>query len=334
MAEPREASSTAGRTPASSSLAPGSSGGPLSIAEQIRQRLSELSPSERRVARTLLTGPPTIGLESSARLARVAGVSGPTVSRFIAELGFSSYAAFQRALHEEIAARMMTPAEIYRLHQEAERSADVLGTSARTLGEAVTASVAGLDPDEFQRAVSLIADGSRTVLVTGGWFSQLLAAYLASMLRELRPDVRLIGPSVSDRAGAIADIAKRDAVVAFDFRRYERDTLELARAARAASARILLVTDPWLSPVADIADAVLTAQVAGPAPFESLTPALAVVETLITSVVEALGDVGRARFERFGEIAERWVRPWPDGAGKVDRETAREVAADPPLHAT
>jgi hypothetical protein len=43
---------------------------------------------------------------------------------------------------------------------------------------------------------------------------------------------------------------------------------------------------------------------------------------------------GRARFGRFGEIAERWVRPWPDGAGKVDRETAREVAADPPLHAT
>lgn len=334
MAEPAEASSPARRTRAPSRLAPGSSGGPLSIAEQIRQRLGELSPSERRVARTLLAGPPTIGLESSARLARVAGVSGPTVSRLIAGLGFSSYAAFQRVLHEEITARMMTPAEIYRRHQEAERSADVLGTSARTLGEAVTASVAGLDPDEFQRAVSLVAGGARHVLVTGGWFSQLLAAHLTSVLREVRPEVRLVGPSASDRAGAIADIARRDTVVAFDFRRYERDTLEIARAARAASARILLVTDPWLSPVADIADAVLTAQVSGPAPFGSLTPALAVVETLITSVVDALGDVGRARFERFGEIAERWVRPWPDGASKVDRVTAREVAAGLPLHPT
>jgi DNA-binding MurR/RpiR family transcriptional regulator len=334
MAESPEESSPVGRTPSSARPGQGSTGGPLSIAEQIRQRLGELSPSERRVARTLLAGPPTIGLESSARLARVAGVSGPTVSRFIAELGFSSYAAFQRALHEEIAARMMTPAEIYRRHQETERSADVVGTSARTLGEAVMASVAGLDPDEFQRAVSLVADSGRQVLVTGGWFSQLLAAHLTSVLRELRPDVRLVGASASDRAGAIADIAKRDVVVAFDFRRYERDTLEIARAARAEGARILLVTDPWLSPVADIADAVLTAQVSGPAPFESLTPALAVVETLITSVVDALGEAGRARFERFGEIAERWVHPWPDGAGKVDRETAREVAADPPLHAT
>jgi DNA-binding MurR/RpiR family transcriptional regulator len=334
MAEPQETISPAGGTQPSSRPAPGSSGEPVSIAEQIRQRLGELSPSERRVARTLLAGPPTIGLESSARLARVAGVSGPTVSRFIAGLGFSSYGAFQRTLHEEIAARMMTPAEVYRRHQEAERSADVVGMSARTLGEAVTASVAGLDPDEFQRAVSLVADGGRRVIVTGGWFSQLLAAYLASVLRELRPDVRLIGPSASDRVGAIADIARRDAMVAFDFRRYDRDTLEIARAARAAGARILLVTDPWLSPVADIADAVLTAQVSGAAPFASLTPALAVVETLVASVVDALGEAGRARFERFGEIVERWVHPWPDGAGKVDGRAAREVAADPPLHST
>jgi DNA-binding MurR/RpiR family transcriptional regulator len=318
MAEPREASSSAGRTPASSSLVPGSSGGPLSIAEQIRQRLTELSPSERRVARTLLTGPPTIGLESSARLARVAGVSGPTVSRFIAELGFSSYAAFQRALHEEIAARMMPPVEVYRQHQTGQRSADVLGASARTLGEAVTATVAGLDPDELRGAVSLLAESGRQVLVIGGWFSQLLAGYLASVLRELRPGVRLIGPSPSERAGAVADLAKRDILAAFDFRRYDRDTLEIARSARAAGARIVLITDPWLSPVADIADAVLTAQVSGPSPFESLTPALAVVETLVASVVDALGEAGRIRFEQFGEIAERWVRPWPDGTGHPD----------------
>ena len=75
----------------------------------------------------------------------------------------------------------------------------------------------------------------------------------------------------------------------------------------------------------------LTAQVSGPSPFQSLTPAMAVVETLITSVVDELGEVGRARFEHFGDIAEHWVRPWPDGADRADRETAREVAADTPL---
>ena len=63
------------------------------ISDQIRERMHELTPSERRVALALLAGSPTIGLESSSRLARRAGVSGPTVSRFVQRLGFENYAA-------------------------------------------------------------------------------------------------------------------------------------------------------------------------------------------------------------------------------------------------
>jgi DNA-binding MurR/RpiR family transcriptional regulator len=123
--------------------------------------------------------------------------------------------------------------------------------------------------------------------------------------------VRAVLPVASERAAAVADLRKKDVVVVFDFRRYERDTLELARAARAASARIVLLTDPWLSPVAEIADAVLPAQVTGPSPFESLTPTLAVVETLITAVADALGEKGRRRLERYGGMAELWAKHWP-----------------------
>jgi DNA-binding MurR/RpiR family transcriptional regulator len=286
------------------------------LSEKIRQRLGGLSPSERRVARALLSGPPTIGLESSVRLARHAGVSGPTVSRFIAQLGYANYGAFQHALREEIAARVMSPVEVYRHHEVTRGSGDLLSASGATMGEAVTRSVQELSPDDFQRATSLLADHSRQVLTAGGWFSYLLAAYLAAILRQIRPQVRAVPPVASERAAAVADIGKKDVVVVFDFRRYERDTLELARAARATSARIVLLTDPWLSPVAEIADAVLPAQVTGPSPFESLTPTLAVVETLITAVAGTLGEDGSRRLERYGAMAELWARHWPaeDGA--------------------
>ena len=75
------------------------------------------------MARALLAGPATIWLESSVRLARHAGVSAPTVSRFIAQLGFASYGAFQRVLHEELNARVMSPVEVYRQHELARRAA-------------------------------------------------------------------------------------------------------------------------------------------------------------------------------------------------------------------
>ena len=295
-----------------------------SLPERIRQRLGELSPSERRVARTLLAGPPTIGLESSARLARRAGVSGPTVSRFIAGLGFGGYAEFQQALHKEITARMLPTAEAGRPEHAGPDPAGPgpgpLSASAQTLSEAVIASLADLDPDELARAVGMLADAGRQVLVTGGWFSQLLAGYLASVLHELRPGVRLVAASANERAGAIADIGRRDTVAVFDFRRYERDTLEVARAAHAARARVLLFTDPLLSPVADIADAVLTAHGSVSSSPLSLTPALAVVEVLLTSVADALGEAGRARFERYAALAELWGRPGPDGADGTPRD--------------
>lgn len=282
------------------------------VSEQIRQRLSEMPPSERRIARALLSGPATIGLESSARLAERVGVSGPTVSRFAQRLGFESYAAFQHALREDIAARMMSPVEVYRQHRD-RASDDRLSGAGVAIGNAVAESLAGIMPDDFDRAVGCLSETRRQVMVVGGWFSHLLAGYLASMLREFRPRVRQVPPIASERAAAIADLEKRDVVVAFDFRRYESDTFAFTQATHRAGARIVLFTDPWLSPIADIAEAVLPAQVVGPAPFESLTPTLAVVEMLLTEVAKQLGDTASARFEHFGGIADRWVRPWPPG---------------------
>jgi DNA-binding MurR/RpiR family transcriptional regulator len=288
----------------------------LGVSERIRQRLGTFSPSERRLARALLSGPPTIGLESSARLAQHAGVSGPTVSRFVTnQLGFGSYADFQQALREEISARVMSPLEFYRRHMAAEPASDLLGDSASRLSETVAGSVRGLDPVVLGQAARLLGDRRHQVLAIGGWFSQLAAGYLVSMLREVRPRVHLVPQVTGERAAALADLSRNDVLAVFDFRRYEQDTHEFTRAGRAAGARVVLFTDPWLSPLTDIADALLAAEVAGPGPFESLAPTVAVVETVLAAVTETLGDQARNRFERFGGIVDQWIRAWPaDGA--------------------
>jgi DNA-binding MurR/RpiR family transcriptional regulator len=308
---------------------------PMGVSERIRQRLGSLSPSERKVARLLLSGPPTIGLESSARLAQRAGVSGPTISRFVThQLGFVSYAAFQDALREEISARVVSPVETYRQYWGEQQSNGLLARNGKALGQAVTATVQALDPDEFGRAAELLGDSRGQVAAIGGWFSNLVAAYLVSLLREIRPGVRFVQPVASDRASAVADISRRDIVAVFDFRRYERDTAAFAEAAHSAGARIVLFTDPWLSPIADIADALLPAQVASSSPFENLTPTVAVVETLVTAIAEDLGDKARQRFEQFGGIADHWIRSWPSaesptGAGSQDLPTSRRPGRTP-----
>lgn len=302
-----------------------SEGSELRVSERIHQRLGDLSPSERKIARLLLSGPPTLGLESSARLAEHAGVSGPTISRFVTgQLGYENYAAFQEALREEISARVLTPVELYRRYhpgQEQPAGQDqpgVLDRCGNALGESVTTSVRSLDPADFTRAVGLLTARRHRVSAIGGWFSHLAAAYLVALLREIRPEVHLVPQVPSERAAALADLGKRDVVAVFDFRRYERDTDGFARAARAAGARIVLFTDPWLSPVADIADTLLPAHVAGMSPFVSLAPAIAVVETLMIAAAEELGDAARGRFEQFGDITEHWIQAQPSAAPSGD----------------
>src|SRR5689334_18324255 len=84
------------------------------VGELVRQRLDSLSPAERRLARALLASYPIAGLESVARFAERAGVSPPTVTRFIAKLGFRGYPEFQESLRHEVQARLSSPLERYR----------------------------------------------------------------------------------------------------------------------------------------------------------------------------------------------------------------------------
>jgi hypothetical protein len=91
-----------------------------------------------------------------------------------------------------------------------------------------------------------------------------------------------------------------------------------------AGARVVLFTDPWLSPVAGIADALLPEQVAGPSPFPSLAATAAVVvETLLTAIAGELGESARAHFQRFDDIADRWIRRWPEPEGSTDGAGSR-----------
>ena len=65
------------------------------------------------MARALTTSAMLAGFETVAALAKRAGVSGPTVVRFIARLGYASYADFQRELLREMEARGTSPLSLY-----------------------------------------------------------------------------------------------------------------------------------------------------------------------------------------------------------------------------
>ncbi|WP_066950337.1 MurR/RpiR family transcriptional regulator [Microtetraspora fusca] len=272
----------------------------LSVAERVRRSMEGSSAAERMVARVLLANYPAAGLETAARLAERAGVSAPTVVRFTARLGFQGYRAFQQSLREEIEARRASPLTLSQQVGDAGNSLRV--SAGATFRQRLDETFAALADSELDAALEMLADPGRRVALIGGRYSHILAEYLDLHLRLLRPGTRVLDPRPESLAAFCMDIGRRDVVVVFDYRRYQRDIVEFARRARDRGAKIVLFTDPWLSPAADAADIVIPARVEAPSPFDSLVPALALVETVVAGVMARLGEAGEERLRQCDDI--------------------------------
>lgn len=268
------------------------------VADQIRSTLDRLTPGERKVARALLASYPTSGLGTVAQLAESAGVSPPTVIRFTARLGYEGHQELQDKLRREVQASLGSPLEQYAMKTYPADS-PLLARMAESFTAMVGTSLAEIPEVDLQRAVDLLADTRLRVHLLGGRFSHVLASYLATHLQLLRPGVTLFPTDEVARVDQSLAANRGDLIVAFDYRRYDMDTVAIVTALAKRRTTVLLLTDPWLSPAAEVADLVLPTTVDGPSPFDSLVPALALVESLIAAVAERLGDQGRARLKNF-----------------------------------
>jgi DNA-binding MurR/RpiR family transcriptional regulator len=286
---------------------PPSRGETRTVAEVLRARRAELTPAQLRVAQEVLADYPAAGLQTVAALAAKAGVSAPTVVRLVARLGYAGFPALQSRLRAELSARSAGPVELYPASTGGRGSGAALRRAPRLVGQAVTRTLHALDTTELARAVELVADLDRPVVLTGGRVSTTLAEYLARYLALLRPGVaHAIGRA--ERDTVLLDVGRRSTVVVFDYRRYDADVVSFGQEATRRGARLVLFTDPYLSPLSSSATVLLTTAVEGPPPFLTLTPALAVVESLVAGAVDALGPRTRRRLEALDRLADRGER--------------------------
>ncbi|MDJ1159362.1 MurR/RpiR family transcriptional regulator [Chelatococcus sp. SYSU_G07232] len=273
------------------------------IAERIRGNLESFTASEKRAAHALLAHYPMAGLETVAEFAARAGVSAPSVLRFVSRLGFVGYPDFQRALREELEAQLKTPLMKASPEPPGARG-DRLGRFAAALRANLSETFAHLPDQEFEAATALIADRKRRVHLVGGRFTDALAAYMAAHLRILRPGVVHLSGQADTRRDQLLDIARHDVLVVFDVRRYQENMVALAAEVARRGGKVVLVTDQWLSPVARSATHILSARIEAPSNWDSNVALLALVEALVAAVTERLWPEARRRIEEIERLRQ------------------------------
>ncbi|MFD0526575.1 MurR/RpiR family transcriptional regulator [Kitasatospora arboriphila] len=287
---------------------------PVTLAEDIRQRLGECSPAERKVGRVLLAGWPAAGFETIATLAERADVSAPTVIRFVNRLGYRGFPDFQAALRAELDERQASPLTLY--------AAGKYGSSAEAgQGEPSGRRPARPGPGGLHRGGGPHPGrGHAPRPRTGRPTARRPQAPRHPRRRPFQPPLRPVpgpSPDADARRRALPPgpagrahraprrPGQRDVLVVFDYRRYEDDKVTVAELVREAGGRVVLFTDTWLSPVSTQAEVVLSSQVGAPSPYDSLVPTLAVVETVVAGIIGELGDGAHQHMQRGEQTARR-----------------------------
>ncbi|MCW5711504.1 MurR/RpiR family transcriptional regulator [Shinella sp.] len=277
----------------------------------IRDRLTDgeiaFTRAELKIVRQLLSNYPAAGLNTVAHLAAAADVSNPTVVRFANKLGFEGYPEFQAALLSEVQERMSSPLSMLDTRKPSLEQENFYQYFLRASIHALEASMQMLPPGDFEAAIDAAADLNMRVHCLGGRFSGFLAGLLWSHMKQLRGETRWINGSQADQVDQLVDLGKRDVLFVYDYRRYQIDTIRFARQAAKQGARIVLFTDRWVSPIAEIASVTLMAPVDTVSPYDTMVPAIAQTEALIAGLTSRLANQSRGRIERMEELRRSYA---------------------------
>ena len=273
-----------------------------SVAELIADRIGVMPAGERRAAQTLIANYPLIGLKTVADFSQQAGVSSPTILRFVARLGFQNYPEFQigaagrarRAAAVAAQPRRQSGAASTGRRLTGRARGDRSTTSARRSGTCRTSR------STTSRRCSPTAR-SKTFLV-GGRFTDPIARYMAAHLTIIRPNVFHLTGQESNWRDRLIDMGKRDVLVIFDIRRYQESLIRFAEKAHQRGVQIVLFTDQWLSPIARFARHVIAGRTAVPSPWDSSAALFVVAEALIGELTRQLETESARRIREMENL--------------------------------
>ncbi len=243
------------------------------------------SAARRRLAEYILRHPIRVAALSIEDLAQATGVSAPTISRFARELAFGGFAELRMAVADSMQA-LLDPVAKLRLQLE------MAGSPARSSDMLITIQeqVQRLDTPVLAAQVTAIAEAvvkARAIHVMGFGLSSHVAALLVLGLQPYCANVTTVvdfgGTEVA--AGRLMGTGPGDVLIAITFPRYAKDIVNLTRYARDRGAKVFALTDSAASPIAPLADITLIAPSDHPTLSSSMAAAVAVIETLVATVM-------------------------------------------------
>ena len=184
----------------------------------IRDIYPQLSSAKKAAASYFLNHFQTLQFATVTELAEKIGVSDTTIINLCADLGFSGYAGFKKAVRADIQAEstavqsapdMAQPSSLLKVRAAA---APILQAFSDTFSDEKNC-------DAILRAAQLLA-GAKTIYAIGFWAFATLAQEFCLHMRRNGWRAEAIYPDLGDYIDKVLRITSEDVVILYDFSRY------------------------------------------------------------------------------------------------------------------
>lgn len=210
-----------------------------------------LTPKARILGNYIIKNPRKAVFMTTKELANTCHVSEATVVRFVSQLGYKGYGAFQQALRDFVDTELT-------LLDRTDMS-DMKGPGTDRLSRVVFEEMDNLkhffetvDMDVLNSVVDFL-EKSQSIYVIGSRLSFTFAYYLGWSLTKIRQDVRIIKGSDSTSIDWLTIAAPESLVIIIATTRYPNELIRLGKMVRRLGLTLVVIADSSLCPLTHFA---------------------------------------------------------------------------------
>ncbi len=268
--------------------------------DRLNQSGKRLSKGHRKIAQYIVEHYDKAVFMTASKLGESVGVSESTVVRFASAMGYEGYPQLQRSLQELVSHRL-TANQRFEMSTEIDPR-EALSVVLKSDVQNLRATMEQMDANVFEDVVNRLL-AAKSIYVMGLRSAAPLAQFMGYYLNYIFDNVHLVSSGATDVFEEISKLKENDVLVGISFPRYSSRTLEAMRFAKRCGAQVVAITDGPMSPLADMADATLTART----DMASFVDSLAAPLSLINALLVALGlHRKEALKEHFHQLESIW----------------------------
>ena len=275
------------------------------ISQRIRNLYSTFSKGQKKIANAILNDYDKAVYMTAAKLGSLVGVSESTVVRFANELGFDGYSEFQRAVQELVRTKL-TPNQRIEVTKQRLGSGDILENVMESDINKIRYTLDRIDRATFYQAVEAILS-AKNIYVMGARSTESLALVLKYNLSLIFDNVKFIQPtSTAEVFEQMFSIGESDVLIAFSFPRYSSKMVSAVKYAKQNGANVVVFTDSEISPLAEYATSLITAQSDMASFMDSLVAPISIINAIIVEITRRREKEITERFDKLEKVWDEY----------------------------